>query len=146
MRRLPLAGLWLGICLAITGSAFAQEQAADRVQPEIATEVADKALVRAERQMVAAANPLAAKAGLAILRDGGNAIDAMVTTQLVLGLVEPQSSGIGGGAFLVYFDAEAGRLTTFDGRETAPAAATPKLFLDAAGEPLAFYDAVVGGR
>lgn len=146
MRRLPLAGLWLGVCLAITGSAFAQEQAADRVQPEIATEVADKALVRAERQMVAAANPLAADAGLAILRDGGNAIDAMVTTQLVLGLVEPQSSGIGGGAFLVYFDAEAGRLTTFDGRETAPAAATPKLFLDAAGEPLAFYDAVVGGR
>ena len=146
MRRLPLAGLWLGICLAITGSAVAQEQAADRVQPEIATEAADKALVRAERQMVAAANPLAAKAGLAILRDGGNAIDAMVTTQLVLGLVEPQSSGIGGGAFLVYFDAEAGRLTTFDGRETAPAAVTPKLFLDAAGEPLAFYDAVVGGR
>ncbi|MFY0734166.1 MULTISPECIES: gamma-glutamyltransferase [Aurantimonas] len=146
MRRLPLAGLWLGVCLAITGSAFAQEQAADRVQPEIATEASDKALVRAERQMVAAANPLAAKAGLAILRDGGNAIDAMVTTQLVLGLVEPQSSGIGGGAFLVYFDAEAGRLTTFDGRETAPAAATPKLFLDAAGEPLAFYDAVVGGR
>ena len=146
MRRLPLAGLWLGVCLAITGSAFAQEQASDRVQPEIATEASDKALVRAERQMVAAANPLAAKAGLAILRDGGNAIDAMVTTQLVLGLVEPQSSGIGGGAFLVYFDAEAGRLTTFDGRETAPAAATPKLFLDAAGEPLAFYDAVVGGR
>ncbi len=146
MRRLPLAGLWLGICLAITGSAFAQEQAADRVQPEIATEAADKALVRAERQMVAAANPLAADAGLAILRAGGNAIDAMVTTQLVLGLVEPQSSGIGGGAFLVYFDADAGRLTTFDGRETAPAAATPKLFLDAAGEPLAFYDAVVGGR
>ena len=146
MRRLPLAGLWLGVCLAITGSAFAQEQAADRVQPEIATEAADKALVRAERQMVAAANPLAADAGLAILRAGGNAIDAMVTTQLVLGLVEPQSSGIGGGAFLVYFDADAGRLTTFDGRETAPAAATPKLFLDAAGEPLAFYDAVVGGR
>ncbi|MAY30054.1 MAG: gamma-glutamyltransferase [Aurantimonas sp.] len=138
--------MWLGICLAITGSAFAQEQAADRVQPEIATEAADKALVRAERQMVAAANPLAADAGLAILRAGGNAIDAMVTTQLVLGLVEPQSSGIGGGAFLVYFDADAGRLTTFDGRETAPAAATPKLFLDAAGEPLAFYDAVVGGR
>ncbi|MEF2552078.1 gamma-glutamyltransferase [Aurantimonas sp. A2-1-M11] len=146
MHRSPLAGLLLGLSLAFAGPAFAQEQAADTVQPEIATGAADKALVRAERQMVAAANPLAAQAGLAILRGGGNAIDAMVTTQLVLGLVEPQSSGLGGGAFLVFFDAEAGRLTTFDGRETAPAAATPTLFLDEAGEPLSFYDAVVGGR
>lgn len=96
--------------------------------------------------MVAAANPYASEAGAAILRQGGNAIDAMVTTQLVLGLTEPQSSGIGGGAFLVYWDAEKDRLTTFDGRETAPFAATPRLFQTPEGQPLAFFDAVVGGR
>lgn len=96
--------------------------------------------------MVAAANPLAAEAGRAVLANGGNAIDAMVAVQTVLGLVEPQSSGLGGGAFLVYFDAGAGKLTTFDGRETAPLEATPKLFLDAGGQPLKFLDAVIGGR
>ena len=96
--------------------------------------------------MVTAANPIATQAGADILAQGGNAIDAMVTTQLMLGLVEPQSSGIGGGAFLVYWDAKQKKLTTSDGRETAPLAATPTLFQDANGEPLAFYDAVVGGR
>jgi gamma-glutamyltranspeptidase/glutathione hydrolase len=80
------------------------------------------------------------------LRQGGNAIDAMVTVQLMLGLVEPQSSGIGGGAFMVYWDQDKQKLTTFDGRETAPIHATPQLFLDDKGEPLKFYDAVVGGR
>ncbi|MEF2071252.1 gamma-glutamyltransferase [Consotaella aegiceratis] len=132
--------LWL-----VAAPAWAQ-QAADAVQPESASGAAERTLAKAERQMVAAANPLAAEAGLAILRDGGNAIDAMVTVQLVLGLVEPQSSGLGGGSFLVYYDAEEGRLTTFDGRETAPRDATPQLFQDASGEPLEFYDAVVGGR
>ncbi len=102
--------------------------------------------VRAERFMVAAAHPLATEAGLAILRQGGSAIDAMVTVQLTLNLVEPQSSGIGGGAFLVYYDADEAALTTLDGRETAPMAATPALFLDDAGEPLRFFDAVIGGR
>ncbi|MBF4349459.1 gamma-glutamyltransferase, partial [Vibrio anguillarum] len=92
------------------------------------------------------ANPLATEAGADILRQGGNAIDAMVTTQLMLGLVEPQSSGIGGGSFLVYWDAKKKALTTFDGRETAPLNATPNLFLDSTGKPLQFYDAVVGGR
>ncbi|MEX6506516.1 gamma-glutamyltransferase [Jiella sp. M17.18] len=122
------------------------QQATDAVRPEQAAGSQPKPLAHAQKQMVAAANPLAAKAGLAILEKGGNAIDAMVTTQLVLGLVEPQSSGLGGGAFLVYFDAKSGQLTTFDGRETAPAADDPTLFLDKAGDPLAFYDAVVGGR
>ena len=124
-------------------------QAADAVQPEPGSAPVagqKRAPVSAKSQMVVAANPLAARAGYAILDKGGNAIDAMVTTQLILNLVEPQSSGIGGGAFLVYYDAGEGRLTTFDGRETAPATATPKLFLDAAGDPLTFYDAVVGGR
>ena len=124
-------------------------QASDAVQPESGSAPAPgskRAPVTVKSRMVAAANPLAAKAGFDILAKGGSAIDAMVTTQLVLNLVEPQSSGIGGGAFLVYYDAGEGRLTTFDGRETAPAAATPKLFLDASGVPLKFYDAVVGGR
>ncbi|MCQ4504525.1 gamma-glutamyltransferase, partial [Vibrio parahaemolyticus] len=77
---------------------------------------------------------------------GGYAIDAMVAVQRMLGLVEPPSSGIGGGAFLVYWYGEQQKLTTYDGRETAPLAATPTLFLDDQGQPLQFYDAVVGGR
>ncbi len=96
--------------------------------------------------MVAAANPLAVEAGARVLREGGTAADAMVAVQAVLGLVEPQSSGLGGGAFLVWYDAESGEVTTLDGRETAPLAATPRLFQDEAGEPLDFWDAVVGGR
>jgi len=96
--------------------------------------------------MVAAANPLAVEAGAEILAQGGSAADAMVAVQTVLGLVEPQSSGLGGGAFLLWYDAGTGELTTLDGRETAPLAATPQLFQTPEGEPLAFYDAVVGGR
>ena len=124
---------------------FAQ-QASDSVAPETASGTATKQLVLAHRHMVVAANPLAAEAGLEVLRDGGNAADALVAVQAMLGLVEPQSSGLGGGAFLVWYDAKEKRLTTFDGRETAPAEATPSLFLDANGKPLPFYDAVVGGR
>jgi gamma-glutamyltranspeptidase/glutathione hydrolase len=96
--------------------------------------------------MVAAANSLATEAGRDVIERGGNAIDAMVAVQAMLGLVEPQSSGLGGGAFLVYYDAKSGKLTTFDGRETAPMEATPKLFLDDKGQPLKFMDGVVGGR
>lgn len=121
------------------------QQTADSVAPEISSGVSDRKLVTAKTQMVVAANPLASQAGLEILKRGGNAIDAMVAVQLVLGLVEPQSSGLGGGAFLVYHDAAANRLTTFDGRETAPKAATQDMFLGADGQPLFFFDAVVGG-
>ena len=96
--------------------------------------------------MVSVANPLAAEAGARVLRAGGTAADAMVAVQAVLGLVEPQSSGLGGGAFLLWRDGTTGEITTLDGRETAPLAATPRLFQDEAGEPLQFYDAVVGGR
>ncbi len=99
----------------------------------------------AERQMVVAANPLAAAAGLEMLRAGGSAIDAAIATQMMLTLVEPQSSGIGGGGFLLHYDAASGEVTAYEGRETAPAAATPDMFLDAGGAPLDFYDAVVGG-
>ena len=94
---------------------------------------------------VAAANPLAVEAGLRVLREGGSAVDAAVAVQAVLGLVEPQSSGLGGGAFMMVFDAGTGAVTSYDGRETAPAAATPDLFLDN-GRPLGFGEAVLSGR
>jgi len=94
---------------------------------------------------VAAANPLAVEAGLTVLRAGGSAVDAAVAVQAVLGLVEPQSSGLGGGAFMMVFDARTGAVTSYDGRETAPAAATPELFYDD-GRPLGFGEAVQSGR
>ncbi len=140
--------------------ALAQE-AADTVAPEgdgaglvKASEAANEAQVakaagqpvEAQDWMVAAANPLAVDAGARVLREGGTAADAMVAVQAVLGLVEPQSSGLGGGAFLVWYDAESGELTTLDGRETAPLAATPRLFQNDDGTPMGFFDAVVGGR
>lgn len=142
-------------------AAFGQE-AADAVAPEGATAdavwpLSDRARqameakhagqpVRSTSWMIAVANPLAAEAGADVLSRGGSAADAMIAAQLMLGLVEPQSSGLGGGAFLVWYDAESGELTTLDGRETAPLAATPRLFQDAEGQPLKFFDAVVGGR
>jgi len=95
---------------------------------------------------VAAAHPYAVEAGLDVLRAGGSAADAAVAVQAMLGLVEPQSSGIGGGAFLLHYDAQTGRITAFDGREAAPAAATPGLFLADDGEPLARREAVTSGR
>ncbi len=102
--------------------------------------------VTSHRFMVVAAHPLAVDAGYAVLRRGGTAVDAAIAVQLVLNLVEPQSSGIGGGAFMLVHDATTHRLTAYDGRETAPAAARPDRFLDRDGKPLAFFDAVVGGR
>ncbi|MEL6996726.1 MAG: gamma-glutamyltransferase [Pseudomonadota bacterium] len=93
--------------------------------------------------MIVAANPLASQAGAKILRDGGSAADAMIATLLVLNVVEPQSSGIGGGAFALVNGPEG--LTSFDARETAPVAATPDLFLEN-GEPLPFFDAVLSGK
>jgi len=104
------------------------------------------AAVTARHHMVAAAHPLAAEAGLKILRNGGAAVDAAIAVQLVLGLVEPQSSGIGGGAFLLYWDAAKKQVTAYDGRETAPASVTPDLFMGADGEPLGFREAFIGGR
>jgi gamma-glutamyltranspeptidase/glutathione hydrolase len=98
----------------------------------------------AEKYMAAAANPLAAEAGREMLRRGGSAIDAAIAMQAVLTLVEPQSSGIGGGALIVLWDGKAVR--TYDGRETAPAGATEKLFLQANGQPMGFNQAQIGGR
>lgn len=114
------------------------------LQPEGSSGYTTKPGWATQKFAVAAANPLATRAGYDILRAGGSAVDAAIAVQMVLTLVEPQSSGIAGGAFLVHFD---GRQTqAFDGRETAPAAADGNLFLTADGKPMAFMDAVVGGR
>ena len=137
--------LTLTALIFCTHAAMAQD-VADSVAPEFSSGVTQKKLVKAKNQMVVTANPYASEAGYNILKKGGNAIDAMVAIQTVLGLVEPQSSGLGGGAFLVYFDAEEEKLKTYDGRETAPKAATPDMFLDDNGHPLNFFDAVIGGR
>lgn len=104
-----------------------------------------EAPAEARRHMVATAHPLATRAGLDILRRGGSAIDAAIAAELVLTLVEPQSSGIGGGAFLLHYDRPARQVDAYDGRETAPAAIAPDVFLDADGKPRDFFDAVVGG-
>jgi gamma-glutamyltranspeptidase/glutathione hydrolase len=159
MKRSLISGLLLS-AMAFAGPAIAQE-AADAVAPEGGstgqvqglTEEVVAALeaklagepVTSENWMVAAANPLAVEAGAKVLRAGGSAADAMVAVQVVLGLVEPQSSGLGGGAFLVWYDAATGQMTTLDGRETAPLEANHRLFQDENGEPLKFFDAVVGG-
>ncbi|SMY17945.1 gamma-glutamyltransferase [Photobacterium aquimaris] len=132
-------------CAGPIFSATAQ-QISDSITPEISVANQQSHPVNGQQWMIATANHYASEAGAEMLRQGGNAIDAMVATQLVLGLVEPQSSGIGGGGFLVYWDNDNHQMTTFDGRETAPFAVTPRLFQDKKGQPLAFYDAVVGGR
>ena len=127
-------------CALLAGVALAQKAA-----PEHPSGWTDKQPVAAKHWMVAAANPHAVEAGYRILQQGGSAVDAAIAVQLVLGLTEPQSSGIGGGAFLLLHDARTKRLIAYDGRETAPAAAKPDRFLKN-GKPLEFFDAVVGGK
>ncbi|WP_312713666.1 gamma-glutamyltransferase, partial [Stutzerimonas nitrititolerans] len=112
--------------------------------PEAATGYTAKPGWATERFAVAAANPLATEAGYEILKAGGSALDAAVAVQMVLTLVEPQSSGIGGGAFLLHWDGE--RVVALDGRETAPAAVDETLFLQPDGTPMNFQQAVIGGR
>ncbi len=112
--------------------------------PEAASGYTEKPGWATRKFAVAAANPLATDAGYQVLKAGGSAVDAAIAVQMVLTLVEPQSSGIGGGAFLLHSNGK--EVEAFDGRETAPATADEKLFLGAAGKPLPFYDAVVGGR
>ena len=138
-RRGFLAALFLGLALASSVTARARS-------PEPPSGWATKHTVSARHQMVATANPLATDAGQAILNRGGSAVDAAIAAQMVLNLVEPQSSGIGGGAFMLVHDARRRTLLAYDGRETAPAAARPDRFLNAAGQPLRFFDAVIGGR
>ena len=135
--------------LSVTVSiALAEEQITDSIFPEGSTslkfEVNGKS-ARSDNWMVVTANPLASEVGAKVLQNGGTAADAMVAVQAMLGLVEPQSSGLGGGAFLVWFDAKTKEVTTLDGRETAPSGVNPEMFLGKNGKPLKFFEAVVGG-
>jgi gamma-glutamyltranspeptidase / glutathione hydrolase len=138
-----MIGRWLAVCLLVVWGSIASAQETSR-PPEAATGKTAKGLVVAGRHMVVAANPLAAGAGRDILRLGGSAVDAAIATQLVLGLVEPQSSGLGGGAFIVHVAAGTAGVKTYDGRETAPASAKPDRFLKD-GKPMDFFDAVHSG-
>jgi gamma-glutamyltranspeptidase/glutathione hydrolase len=131
------------VFFVFSASAFAQIGR----QPEGPSGVAaPRAVATAERQMVVAANPIATDIGRQILRQGGSAVDAAIAMQMVLTLVEPQSSGIGGGGFLLHYQAETKKVEAYDGRETAPAGAKPDMFLDAEGKPLAFPEAALGGH
>ncbi len=140
-RARPAAALLLALILALGPCAHADPRPAD---PDASTGTTEKSLAQAERHMISAANPLAAEAGREILRAGGSAVDAAIAAQLVLGLVEPESSGLGGGAFLVHWNKAAKALTTYDGRETAPAAAEPDRFLKD-GVPIPVDTAVHSG-
>ncbi len=148
--------------LALSGATAQQQN--DFLQPEIEVEIANEFSeisntvafsLKAKKSgkpvvgrnwMIVTANPYASDVGANILRRGGTAADAMVAVQSVLGLVEPQSSGMGGGGFLIWYDGNSGKLTTLDGREVAPMAANEGLFQDEDGEPLKFWEAVIGGR
>jgi gamma-glutamyltranspeptidase/glutathione hydrolase len=116
------------------------------LQPEAASGYTDKPGWATQHFAVAAAHPLATDAGYTVLQAGGSAVDAAIAVQMVLGLVEPQSSGIGGGSFLLHHDGQRQQTEAFDGRETAPATANENLFLNTDGKPVAFFEAVVGGR
>lgn len=137
---MPPRHVLLLLC-ALCGTALHAQPA-----PEAASGWTPKALARAQRDLVVAAHPLAVEAALQMLARGGSAVDAAIAAQLVLNVVEPQSSGIGGGGFLVHYDAQRRRVQAYDGRETAPAAADASLLLDADGKPLPFAQARNGGR
>jgi gamma-glutamyltranspeptidase / glutathione hydrolase len=137
-------------CLGLVALGAAAAQDAVPPAPAQAMRPAALALLHPHRHKgqawVVAANPMAVDAGIEILGRGGKAIDAAVAVQTVLGLVEPQSSGVGGGSFLLYFDARTGKVSAYDGREKAPAQAPADMFLDARGQPLPFVEAVRSGR
>ena len=114
LLRKGAIALWAGFMAALSVPEAARAQPGpDAVVPRQA--------------LVSAAHPVAVEAGLRILRQGGSAMDAAVAIEAMLGLVEPQSSGLGGGAFIMYFDAATGRVSAYDGRETAPAVAAPDM-------------------
>ena len=147
MIFLDLAMSFVLIWACFWGGTIAQARSPStpEANPEAATGVTETALVRSKRWMAAAANPLATQAGEQVLREGGSAVDAAIAMQLVLALVEPQSSGLGGGAFLLTYDAAKARVRSYDGRETAPAAADANRFLSD-GKALAFNAAVNSGK
>jgi gamma-glutamyltranspeptidase/glutathione hydrolase len=141
ITRFQLIAASLALLLSFSATALRAFE-----QPEAPSGITAKPLAKANTEMVVAANPLATEAGLAMLRKGGSAVDAAVAVQMVLNLVEPQSSGIGGGAFILTWDKANQTLLNIDGRETAPAGATPELFLDADGKPLPRKAAMESGK
>lgn len=144
LRPVTLRQLWwsaLSLCVLVLPAA-----AQTGSQPELSSARTAKQAVTARTHMVVAAHPLAAKAGLEILEAGGSAVDAAIATELVLALVEPHASGLGGGGYALMWDARSRSLGALDFRETAPLEARPDLFLDAQGKPMKFLDAVIGGR
>ena len=141
---LCLTGVALAVALASCSTPGTNFSYSVPNQPEGSSGYSEKPGWATAKFAVAAANPLATDAGYQILKAGGSAVDAAIAVQMVLTLVEPQSSGIGGGAFLLHFNGK--DVDAFDGRETAPAAVDEKLFIGADGKPMGFYDAVVGGR
>ncbi|MCH8237797.1 MAG: gamma-glutamyltransferase [Proteobacteria bacterium] len=156
-RRRPVTGWAIALALLLVLAACDHEKggffatatpagkpAAEETSPETAPPPPAEP-ARAKRHMIVAGHPLAAEAGRKILRAGGSAIDAAIAAQMVLTLVEPQSSGIGGGAFLLHYAAKTGAIDSYDGRETAPKSANPYMFLDGAGKPLKWRQASVGG-
>ncbi|QBG34762.1 gamma-glutamyltransferase [Litorilituus sediminis] len=151
-KMIPLSVALLVPLLGASSLSFATEAPKQTLmkrevrEPEAATGFYAKEAVLGKEYMVASANPYASQAGFAMLEAGGSAVDAAIAVQLVLTLVEPQSSGIGGGAFMLHWHNGEKKLTTFDGRETAPKSAMSDLFLQANGKPLSWRDAVVGGR
>ncbi len=149
MKRTATAPLCSGVTAAVcillalisANAAFAQRRL---IEPEAATGWMGGTAQHASRHMISTANAIASQAGREILRQGGSAVDAAIAAQLVLGLVEPQSSGLGGGAFVLHWDDAGRELRTYDGRETAPAAAKPDRFLRN-GSPIPFDTAVHSG-
>ena len=146
-KLLP-AGLAVAATIALACSITPQARAADLppTQPEASSGYAERHAVRARRFMAVTAHPHASRAAFDVLAAGGSAVDAAIAAQMVLTLVEPQSSGIGGGGFLLHYDAGTRTVRAYDGRETAPSAATPSLFVGRDGQPMGFVDAMVGGR
>lgn len=143
-KRKTIKSILLSTATACILSASVQAQQLEDREPEAATGIESKDFASTNEYMVVAANPYAAWAGKQIIEAGGSAIDAAVAIQAMLTLVEPQSSGIGGGSFIMYWDNESKKLHTFDGRETAPGAASPSLFVKDR-EVMSWRDAVVGG-
>ena len=141
---LSLSGIALALVVASCSTPATNFSYSVPNQPEGSSGYTEKPGWATTKFAVAAANPLATDAGYQILKAGGSAVDAAIAVQMVLTLAEPQSSGIGGGAFMLHFNGK--DVEAFDGRETAPAAADEKLFMGADGKPMGFYDAVVGGR
>ena len=143
-RVLTSVSLALALAAVLTACGTPKAVFTAPAQPEASSGYAAKPGWATTKFAVAAANPLATDAGYQVLKAGGSAIDAAIAVQMVLTLVEPQSSGIGGGAFLLH--AAGSQVEAFDGRETAPMAADEKFFIGTDGKPLPFYEGVVGGR